>query len=153
VAQSQEQERPFCGPVAAAALTGTSVDEIVPLIQIYRNPVRSTYLHELNFVFRHLGYRLSVTAKPDTINPPTLAVWERQRTRWEFERPLLVALTDHWTAINGNWFPDTYTGRIPVRLSDAPRRRALVRGVYALLPLETHSSGDGSVLLDRDAVL
>jgi hypothetical protein len=83
--------------VAVAAPTGTSVDEIVLLIQIYRadlrNPVRSTYLHELNFVFRHIGYRLSVTAKLDTINPPTLAVWERQRTRWEFERPLLVALT------------------------------------------------------------
>jgi hypothetical protein len=148
--QSQLQQHLYCGPVAVAALTGVQPDYAVMLIQILRDdarPVTTTYLHELAHVFQDLGYRLSVTAKLDAINPPTLAAWERQRTRREFERPLLVALTDHWTAINGNWFADTYTSGRPVRISDAPRRRALVRAVYAVLPLKTDS--DRSVLLDR----
>jgi hypothetical protein len=136
--QSRLQQAHYCGQVALAALTDANPDYVTMMIQILRDdprPVRGTYLHELAHVFDDLGYRLKVIATLDAINPPTFALWERQRSNWEFNRPLLVALTGHWVAVHGHWFADTQTNGIPVRLSDAPRRRARVRFAYAVTPI------------------
>jgi hypothetical protein len=112
-----------------AALTGADVDEVIRIIQQYRNDlreVRGTTLDELQHAFRHCGYDIKL-AENHYLNSPTLARWERSRSRWKFEQAWLVTVTGHWVAVRGQWFVDTFSDGKPVRIADAPRKRARVR--------------------------
>jgi hypothetical protein len=51
-------------------------------------------------------------------DPPTLASWARKRT--DKETAFLVMLKRHWVVVRGDWFVDTYTRGVPVRLKNAP---------------------------------
>jgi hypothetical protein len=123
--QSQSQQRLFCGPMAVAALIGVDADEVVRVIQDYRSdwrPVRSTRARELEHAFQCFGFNMRLISDLST-GSPTLAAWERGRTNWAFERPLLLMITGHWAAVRGQWFCDTFSGGggggTPVRLKDA----------------------------------
>jgi hypothetical protein len=119
----------YCGPMAVAAAIGADVDQVIALIQRHRNnwrPVVGTSAGELRQVFQHYGFDLQLIEDLSS-KSPTLARWERKRTDWEFDHPLLVTVTGHWVAVRGRWFADTGTDGRPVRLSDAPGRRKRVR--------------------------
>jgi hypothetical protein len=94
----------------------------------------NSYIHaakELQYVFRHLGHDMQLVADLSR-NSPTLATWERERADWEFEQAWLLIVTGHWVAVRGRWFVDTWTGGVPVRIADAPRRRKRVRFAYRI---------------------
>jgi hypothetical protein len=108
------------------------VDEVIRVIQRNRNnrrQVRGTHPHELQHAFRHFGRDMQLVADLSR-NSPTLATWERERTDWEFEQAWLLIVTGHWVAVRGRWLVDTWTGGVPVRIADAPRRRKRVRFAY-----------------------
>jgi hypothetical protein len=127
-------QKVYCGPTAVAAAIGAEVDEVVRVIQRHRgnySSVTGTDIGDLRQALWHFGYDLQLVADL-SCKSPTLALWERQRTDWEFESALLLIVTGHWVAVRGRWFVDTLTEGRPVRLSDAPRRRKRVRYVYGL---------------------
>lgn len=134
VRSSDAWQRVYCGPTAVAAAIGADVDEVVRTVQRNRRnyrPVKGTSADELQRVLWHFGHDLQLVADLSR-NSPTLAGWERERTDWEFEKPLLVIVTGHWVAVRGRWLVDTWTAGKPVRLSDAPWRRKRVRFVYCV---------------------
>ena len=75
-------------------------------------------------------------------NPPTLATWERQRT--DMEAAYVVIVSNHWVAVRGNWFCDSFTYGVPVKIKDAPHRRKRVRFVYvvSVAPIRTQPRAD-----------
>jgi len=120
--------------MAVSALIGADVDEVIRVIQWHRGndrPVKGTGTVDVQKPLWHFGHDLQLVADRNG-KSPTLARWERERTDWEFEKPLLVIVTGHWVAVRGRWFADTWTDGRPVRLSDAPRRRKRVRLVYGV---------------------
>src|SRR5262249_50343055 len=122
----------WCGPTAVAAIIGADVAAVCAAIKSYRKnnrPVMRTYHHELQHAFRTFGCDMTLVAD-FSANPPTFAAWERART--DMETAYVVAVTDHWVAVRGNWFNDTYTFGQPVHVKRAPHRRRRVRFVYSV---------------------
>jgi hypothetical protein len=54
-------------------------------------------------------------------NPPTLATWARERT--DMEAAYIVVVSNHWIAVRGKWFCDTWTRGVPVYLDAAEHFR------------------------------
>jgi hypothetical protein len=68
-------------------------------------------------------------SQPQFSNPCHLGAREAD---WEFEQAWVLIVTGHWVAVRGRWFVDTWTGGVPVRIADAPRRRKRVRFAYRI---------------------
>jgi hypothetical protein len=93
------------GNPAVSALIGADVDEVIR--RGNDRPVKGTAADELQKVPSHFGHDLQLVSDLNG-NSPTLARWsERERTDWEFEKPLLVIVTGRWVAVRGRWFVDT----------------------------------------------
>ena len=92
-------QKVYCGPTAVAAAIGADVDKVIHIIQWQRgnyHSVTGTDIGDLQQVLGHFGYDLQLVADL-RCKSPTLARWERELTDWEFEKPLLVIVTGHWT--------------------------------------------------------
>jgi hypothetical protein len=110
---------------------GVDVAAVRDVIRRCRNgrAVKGTHANDLQFAFRHFGYEMTLLADFRD-NPPTLATWERERT--DMEAAYIVIVTNHWVAVRGNWFCDSFTYGVPVKIKDAPHRRKRVRFVYVV---------------------
>ena len=130
----------WCGPVAVATTIGVDVAAVRDVIRRCRNgrPVKGTYATELRFAFRHFGYDMRLLADLRS-NPPTLATWARERT--DMEAAYIVVVSNHWIAVRGKWFCDTWTRGVPVKIKDAPHRRKRVRFVYVVTVAPPNSMG------------
>jgi len=114
-----------------AATIGVDVAAVRDVIRRCRNgrAVKGTHATDLQFALRHFGYDMQLVADLRS-NPPTLATWERQRS--DMEAAYIVIVTNHWVAVRGNWFCDSFTRGVPVKIEDAPHRRKRVRLVYVV---------------------
>jgi hypothetical protein len=121
----------WCGPVAVAAKIGVDVATVRDVIRRCRNgrAVKGTHATDLQLAFRHFGYDMQLVADLRD-NSPTLATWERQRT--DMEAAYVEIITNHWVAVRGNWFCDSWTRGVLVKIEDAPHRRKRVRFVYVV---------------------
>jgi hypothetical protein len=126
--------------VAVAATIGVDVAAVRDVIRRCRHgrAVKGTHPIELQFAFRHFGYEMTLLADLRS-NPPTLATWARERR--DMEAAYVVVVTNHWIAVRGQWFCDSWTRGVPVKIKDAPHRRKRVRFVYVV----TVASGATSV--------
>ena len=50
----------------------------------------------------------------------------------DMEAAYVVIITNHWVAVRGNWFCDSFTRGVPVKIEDAPHRGKRVRLVYVV---------------------
>lgn len=128
---SDKRRKMWCGPVTVASLVGVDVAAVRDVIKWQRGgrAVMGTHPHELEFAFRHFGYTMTLVEDLRAA-PPTLATWERDRT--DMDAAYAVIVTGHWVAVRGNWFCDTFTHGVPVKIKKAPRRRKRVQFVYKI---------------------
>ena len=70
------------------------------------------------------------------------------------EAAYVVIVSNHWVAVRGNWFCDSFTYGVPVKIKDAPHRRKRVRFVYvvSVAPIRTQPRADRLTKKRRAAV-
>jgi hypothetical protein len=105
--------------VAVATIIGVDVAAVRDVIRKYRSgrAVKGTYATELQSAFRHFGYDMRLLADLRS-KPPTLATWARERT--DTEAAYIVVVSNHWVAVRGKWFCDSWTRGVPVKSRTRP---------------------------------
>jgi hypothetical protein len=131
VVNSDRRRKAWCGPTAVAALIGVDAALVRDHIKWQRGgrPVKGTCATEIENAFRHFGYDMTLV-EDLRADPPTLATWERSRTRPD--DAYLIIVSNHWIAVRGHWLCDTFTGGVPVPLRKAPHRRKRIKYVYRI---------------------
>jgi hypothetical protein len=135
------KRRLYCGPTAICAVTGLSASRVLALIDADRGAaayktdgrlrgVRGMHHLELLNALALLGFPARYIRVHDR---PTLAAWLKDHRPTE---PMIVNVTGHYVAVDARTFIDTKTKGLPVRLKDAPGRRARVRGFIEIINAE-----------------
>jgi len=134
--------RSWCGPTVIAAITGLAIPSVkarIKKVRGHNGPVKGTHTWEVRKVLEELGYQME--HQPLYRNGAlragglklTLAQWLK-RPR-DMEAAYILEVTNHWVAVKGRWFCDTYTKGVPVRCTQAPRKRKRVCNVYKVTPV------------------
>lgn len=101
----------YCGPVAIAALTGTTTDRVAALIRGYRKEagqtrpaVRGIYPREMIRAFADLGYEAHcIAAYARRRDRPTLAKFHKEVLGSRQDQPrVIVTVTEHYVAVHGD---------------------------------------------------
>jgi hypothetical protein len=138
--ENDEKARAFCGATAIAAITGEPMSKVKDAIRLARfgmnwvkmdriPVVKGVYPHHAELALRYLGYEGFWV---DVKNKPTLAAWLENRERMMKDYPCLVIVSNHFVAISGHTFCDTFSKGQVVDAEDAPRRRKRVERVYII---------------------
>lgn len=134
------KSRPFCGPMAVAAITGEPISRVRDAFRLVRYgegwihnqrapAIMGTLAHEVARVLRLFGYVGSWRVVDDQ---PTVAAWLEARSGVERTHPLVVQVTGHWIALSGWEFCDTRSRGRVVDAEEAPGRRKRVRRVFVI---------------------
>lgn len=141
------QNTMFCGAYCLMAITGKTHEQACRTIRRANGwpqsrPIKGLWNVELVKAFKYTGERLTLhhrflgkikhekLAQGDG-EAPTLAKWLRDRRGEDLHQTYLIVLSTHFVIVSGNQFIDTYT-REPVKVDDAPHRRALVQEVWRI---------------------
>ncbi|MBU2325896.1 MAG: hypothetical protein KJ755_00850 [Alphaproteobacteria bacterium] len=161
------KSRPFCGPMAVAAITGEPISRVRDAFRLVRYgegwihytrapAIMGTLAHEVARVLRLFGFIGSWRLVDDR---PTLAAWLEARAGVERTHPLVVQVTGHWIALSGWEFCDTRSRGRVVDAEEAPGRRKRVRRVFVIterctpaaeIPTKTRTKMSVPNLKDRD---
>ena len=132
----------YCGPVAIAALTGTTTDRVAALIRGYRvekgqtrPAVRGIYNLEMLRAFRDLGFEVRCAAAYAT-NRPTLSQFYKQVLSRSADAPrIIVNVTDHYVAMHGDSaLCSLNEGRQPRHVAFAASARKRVINAWEVTP-------------------
>ncbi|WP_296083077.1 hypothetical protein [uncultured Agrobacterium sp.] len=163
------KSRPFCGPMAVAAITGEPISRVRDAFRLVRHgegwihckrapAIMGTLTYEVERVLSIFGYVGSWRVVDDQ---PTLAAWLEARAGVERTHPLVVQVTGHWIALSGWEFCDTRSRGRVVDAEEAPGRRKRVRRVFVIterctpaaeIPTKTRTNMSVPNLKDRDVL-
>jgi len=136
---SMPKVRTWCGPSVVAAFSGQPIEHVAHWLWTRRGNrngngtargVRSTGTSELRAALGAAGFNTGMlaVAQTDDGKAPTLAYWLRKRTPDQRKRAFVINVGEHWVAVRGNKFVDSFT-LDPVFIRKAPHRRARVRRI------------------------
>jgi hypothetical protein len=141
---SDRPSAPYCGPVAIAAVTGVPVADVEAAVLAYRaaggvcrerhrgagqGEVRSMWWDEVEPVLTCLGWRAHTRL---LWRRPTFAQWLCSDAE-DRDGPCIVLLTEHFVAVCGAQFVDSFhCTPVPIDRAKRWRRRRVYGGSSAL---------------------
>jgi len=137
-AVNDEAAKPYCGATAIASITGLPISVCKNALRTARfgagwvkrdriPVIKGTRPHHVEEALRLLGYSGNWI---HLFKRQTLAGWLEKRPQRMKDYPCLVGLTNHWVAVSGWTFCDTWTKGQVVDAEDAPHRRKWVERVF-----------------------
>ena len=141
--------RPFCGPVAVAAITRQPISVVRDAFRLTRYGKRwveydrspaimGVNMWEISHVMNILGFGGGWQSFD---RAPSLAAWLESRTGMARTHPVIVHVTGHLVAVRGYEFCDTFSDGLVVDADEAPGRRKKVKDIFvvsSIRPPEVH---------------
>lgn len=132
--------RPFCGPVAVAAITRQPISVVRDAfrltrygegwIEYDRSPaIMGVTMAEISHVMNTFGFEGEWESFD---RAPSLAAWLETRTGLARTHPVVVHVTGHLVAVRGYEFCDTFSEGLVVDADEAPGRRKKVKDIFVV---------------------